>query len=238
MSNEVLGTKGMTIASIKGLYVGEVATFTAPDGRALRTGIRKQPVKSRRLELDGFLRDGCAEPDHRTRDKAVHLFSDEYYTIIEARVGSWLPRPAFGENISTTGIMDKDVCVGDLLSVGEAIICVTQPTERCRVIGRSLGRPKILKILHEAAICGFYARVIHPGEVWVDSAIFLRRRAQYDWTISRLHYFMFNQLSDDDLVDEVMTLAALSDEWKARVQVMHGRAKRGEPLSSNLVDLL
>jgi hypothetical protein len=48
---------------------------------------------------------------------------------------------------------------------------------------------------------------------------------------------MFKQLTDDLLVAEVMALSALSDEWKARIQVMRGRAKRGEPLSSNLVDL-
>ena len=105
------------------------------------------------------------------------------------------------------------------------------------MIGRSLGLPKILKVFHELEICGFYASVITPGEVCVGDAISLRRRAEHDWTISRLHHFMFKQLIDNTRLAEVMALSALSDEWKGRIQVMRGRAKRGEPLSSNLVDL-
>jgi MOSC domain-containing protein YiiM len=203
----------------------------------LRTGIRKKLVERLHLDFKGFPGDESAERDHHTHDKAVHLFSDEYYADLEAHVDAALPRPAFGENLCTLGLVDNDVRVGDLLGVGNTLICVTQPTERCRVIGRSLGLPKILKALHELEICGFYARVVKPGEVRVGDAIFLRQRASHDWTINRLHHFMFKQLVDDTLMAEVMALSALSDEWKARIQVMRGRAKRGEPLSSNLVDL-
>jgi len=231
------GPKGMLAGTLKCLFVGSVETFDAPDGRPLRTGIRKKPTDRLRLEVDGFPGDASAERDHHTHDKAVHLFSEEYYAEVETRLGVPLPRPTFGENLSTRGIVDKDVRVGDLLSVGNALICVTQPTERCRVIGRSLGLPRILKALHELEICGFYAKVISPGEVCVGDAISVRQRAEHDWTIGRLHHFMFKQLTDDLLVAEVMALSALSDEWKARIQVMRGRAKRGEPLSSNLVEL-
>jgi MOSC domain-containing protein YiiM len=227
----------MSIALIKGIYVGAVETFAASDGRPLRTGIRKKPVGGLRLELDGFPGDASAERDHHTRDKAVHLFSDEYYSEIEARLAVGLPRPAFGENLTIRGLVDSDVRVGDLWQVGKALIRVTQPTERCRVVGRSLGQPKLLKVLHELEICGFYASVVEPGEVNSTDAISVKQRAQHDWTIARLHNFMFRQLADDAHVAEVMGLMTLSDEWKARVQVMRGRAKRGEPLSSNLVDL-
>lgn len=227
----------MSIARIKGIFVGAVETFNAPDGRPLRTGIRKKPVDGPRLELEGFPGDASSERDHHTRDKAVHLFSDEYYPEVEARLGITLPRPAFGENLTTQGLLDDDVRVGDLLRIGPALIRVTQPTERCRVIGRSLGNPRILKALHDLEICGFYASVVEPGEVKSADAISVQQPAHHDWTIGRLHKFMFKQLDNDALVSEVMALATLSDEWKTRVEIMRGRAKRGEPLSSNLVDL-
>ena len=201
------------------------------------TGIRKKQVARLYLDLAGFPGDASAELDHHTLDKAVHLFSHEYYGPVEARLGVSLPRPAFGENLTTTRLQDKDVRVGDHLRVGKALICVTQPTERCKIIGRSLGQPKVLKILHDLDICGFYAREIEPDKIAAGDTISLQNRSQHEWTISRLHRFMFRQLTDDALADEVMQIPALSDEWKRRVQVMLGRAKRGEPLSSNLVDL-
>src|SRR2546423_8308460 len=46
---------------------------------------------------------------------------------------------------------------------------------------------------------------------------------------------MFRQLSDDQLVDQVLAVRELSTEWKKRLEVMRARLRRGEPLSSNLV---
>ncbi len=222
---------------VKRLFVGGVETFDAPDGKPLRSAVRKRPVEQIRLQISGFPGDASAERDHHTRDKAVHLFSEEGYTDVESCLATTLPRPAFGENLTTTGLRDEDVYVGDVLSVGESLICVTQPTERCRTIGRALGQPRILKILHNLEICGYYARVVSPGHIGIADTITLEERIQGKWSVKRLHQFMFRHLTDDARFEEVMSLTCLSDEWKGRAQVMRGRARRGEPLSSNLVGL-
>ena len=48
---------------------------------------------------------------------------------------------------------------------------------------------------------------------------------------------MLQGLADGQLVEEAMALEHLSAEWKSRAEIMRGRLRRGEPLSSNLVDL-
>ena len=222
---------------IVGVYSGGVQTIIAPDGRPMTTGIRKRPVAIGLLELRGFSGDASAEVAHHTENKAVHLFSDENYRLVEMRLGLSLPRPTFGENLITTGMLEDDIYVGDRFRVGEAVICVTQPTERCKTIGRNLGVPKILKILHELEVCGFYARVVEAGRVVAGDAPELCDRLQSTWSVKRLHHFMFHQLTQDQLVTEVLAISDLSIEWKRRVGVMRGRLQRGEPLSSNLVGL-
>jgi MOSC domain-containing protein YiiM len=203
----------------------------------MTTGIRKRPVVEGLLELGGFTGDASAEVDHHTEDKAVHLFSNENYQLVEMGLGLSLPRPAFGENLTTTGTLEEGVYVGDHFRIGKAIICVTQPTERCKAIGRSLGVPKILKALHELEICGFYARVVEAGRVVAGDTAELCGRPQSTWSVKRLHHFMFHDLADDRLVNEVLAIPELSVDWKRRIGVMRGRLRRGEPLSSNLVDL-
>ena len=222
---------------IVGVYSGGVQTIIAPDGRPMTTGIRKRPVAIGLLELRGFSGDASAEVAHHTENKAVHLFSDENYRLVEMRLGLSLPRPTFGENLITTGMLEDDIYVGDRFRVGEAVICVTQPTERCKTIGRNLGVPKILKILHELEVCGFYARVVEAGRVVAGDAPELCDRLQSTWSVKRLHHFMFHQLTQDQLVTEVLAISDLSIEWKRRVGVMRERLQRGEPLSSNLVGL-
>ena len=222
---------------IVGLYSGGVEKFIAPDGHPLITAIRKSPIANGLLAASGFLGDASAEPDHHTADKAVHLFADENYSPVEARLGVALPRPAFGENLVATGIREEHVYVGDHFQVGEAVVCVTQPTERCRTIGRSVGMPKILKVLHELEVCGFYARVAKPGRVASGDPLILRSRPQSTWSIQRLHQLMFHGLADEQLLEEAMAIEHLSAEWKSRAEIMRGRLRRGEPLSGNLVDL-
>lgn len=225
------------IGLIVGVFAGGVTTFVARDGRPLTTGIRKSLTADGFLEAHGFRDDASAETDHHTADKAVHLFADENYELIEQRLGVALPRPTFGENLTATGIREQDVYVGDHYQIGEAVICVTQPTERCKTIGRSIGLPKILKVLHELEICGFYARVLRPGRIAAGDRVILRNRLQSGWSIKRLHRLMFRSLADEELVAQAMAIEQLSGEWKRRAEVMRGRLRRGEPLSSNLVDL-
>src|SRR5437764_632443 len=84
---------------IAGLYYGGVNHFIAPDGRPMVTGIRKRPAATGFLGTKGFPDDASAEPAHHTQDKTVHLFSNENYRLLEARLGVVLPRPTFGENV-------------------------------------------------------------------------------------------------------------------------------------------
>jgi len=203
----------------------------------LQTAIRKNPVDSRVLRLEGFPADASSEAGHHTLTKAVHLFSNEHYPRVETRLASELPRPAFGENLTTAGLLEEDVFVGDQFRVGDALICVTQPTERCRTIGRRLGLPKILKVLHQLEICGFYARVIEGGKVSVRDIVQLQARPQSVWSIKRLHRVMFQELGNDPVVGEVLQIPELCEDWKKRLQVMRGRARRGEPLSSSLAEI-
>jgi MOSC domain-containing protein YiiM len=222
---------------IVGVFSGGVGTFVAPDGRPLTSSIRKSPAVDGFLETGGFRGDASAEDDHHTEDKTVHLFADENYKLVEARLGHALPRPTFGENLTATGMREEDVYVGDHFQVGGAVLCVTQPTERCKSIGRSLGLPKILRLMHELEVCGFYARVVEPGRVQPGDLVQLRERPQSSWSIKRLHQLMFRGLADEQLVAQAMAIEQLSSEWKSRAELMRSRLRRREPLSSSLIDL-
>jgi len=185
----------MSQASIVSLNVGTVDVFTAPNGSRLRTGIRKKPIDSGLLHVDGFPGDASSEAGYHTPAKAVHLFCNEHYPVVEGSLGTQQPCPAFGEDLTTSGLLEQDVYVGDELRIGEALIGVTQPTERCRTIGRRLGLPKIPKVLHQLEACGFYARVIEPGKLSVMDMVRLHARPQSIWSIKRLHQVMFRGAS-------------------------------------------
>lgn len=100
-----------------------------------------------------------------------------------------------------------------------------------------MGIPKFLKVPHELEVCGFYALVVAPGWVAAGDPMVLRARPQSRWSIKRLHRLMFHGLGDEQDVAQAMALEHLSAEWKSRAETMRGRLRRGEPISSNLIDL-
>ncbi len=223
--------------SVIGVFTGGVASFAASDGAVVTSGIRKTACESSDIGVAGLPGDASHEPDHHTPDKAVHLFALPSYSLIEERLGRTLPRPAFGENILTEGLDEDAVCVGDIWRIGGAALRVAQPTERCRTVGRSLGAPGMLRVLHELEICGFYAAVVEPGRVVQRDAAELCERPCPEWTIRRLHRAMFRRLGDTALMNEIIAIPELSQEWKRRIAVMRDRRARGEPVSSNMADL-
>ena len=224
----------MQIGRLDSLYAGSAEHLTTVDGTPFSSAIRKKQIPDAVLTTSGLPGDESFEDVHHTADKDIHVFAFEHYDPIGERLGMTLPRPTFGENFSTLGFTEADIFVGDRLRVGAAVLEVSQPTERCKTIGRSLGEPRVLKVLHQLNVCGFYARVLETGEVEAGDDIILIERQQEEWSILRLHTFMFSRLTDENLREEVLSLPQLTDDWKARIPKMLDLAERGEPLNGSL----
>jgi MOSC domain-containing protein YiiM len=75
-------------------------------GKPVRTGIYKEPVRGR-VAVATLNLAGDAQADlrvHGGRDKAVYAYTSEYYELGPG---------TFGENLTTEGLLDEDVSIGD-----------------------------------------------------------------------------------------------------------------------------
>ncbi|HBH78303.1 MAG TPA: hypothetical protein DDY39_00635, partial [Nitrospira sp.] len=68
--------------------------------------------------------DGQADlVNHGGIDKAVNVYPHEHYAYWEHTVGfTPLPMGGFGENLTTQGLLEQDVCIGDVFQLGEAMV--------------------------------------------------------------------------------------------------------------------
>jgi MOSC domain-containing protein YiiM len=83
-------------------------------GKPVRTGIYKEPVRGRVAVSTLYLAgDGQADLRvHGGRDKAVYAYSSEYYELwSRGRPELELGPGAFGENLTTEGLLDEDVSI-------------------------------------------------------------------------------------------------------------------------------
>ena len=71
---------------------------------------------------------------------------------------------AFGENLTTEGLLEDDVQVGDRFRVGSAELVVTQPRLPCHKLAVRFQRADIVKRFLASRRTGFYLAVAREGE--------------------------------------------------------------------------
>ena len=122
------------------------------DGRTVVTGIFKSPVATkrpvRRLSIDG---DGQADlAVHGGPDKAVYAYPGEHYGFWGERLGRELTPGIFGENLTTEGLLEDAVHIGDEFRIGTARLVVTQPRLPCFKLGIRFADPGMVKSFLQA----------------------------------------------------------------------------------------
>lgn len=137
-------------------------------GRAIRTGIFKEPIPGR-VRLGRLNLEGDAQADLRVHggpDKAVYAYPVEHYEywkqVLEM---SALPFGQFGENLTVEGLREDRVRLGDVFRVGTAVVQVTQPRSPCYKLGIRMGSKDFPRLFQASGRPGFYLRVLEEGEV-------------------------------------------------------------------------
>src|SRR4051794_1687958 len=96
------------------------------------SAIGKTPIDEVKLGKDGFAGDGIADTRHHGGpDRAVCLYSYDHYSRWEHEFGTKLSIPAFGENITVAGITERDLYIGDVFQLGDAVVEITQGRVPC-----------------------------------------------------------------------------------------------------------
>ncbi len=141
---------------------------------------------------------------------ALHHFPHENYAWLEHHFGP-LPRLAgpgsMGENVSTSGLTEHDVYIGDRFRLGSALIEVTQPRQPCATIEGHLGAKGIVKGLVAAARTGWFYRVIETGTAQAGDTLERVEAGSPAWSIARAFLATYGAARAPD--SELHQLAAI-----------------------------
>lgn len=220
---------------LRQLLVGPVAPLGAG---GVPSGIDKRAVAGRVwLGHAGFAGDAQGDRRHHGGpEKAVHHYPFEHYALWRDEIGmcDLLSRPgAFGENVSTIGLAEADVAVGDTFRVGGALIQVSQGRQPCWKLDRRFGVPGIARRVQRNGWTGWYHRVLEEGHVGEGDEFVLVDRPAPAWTIERLWRALHVDTLNLDELAVMATLPHLADGWR-RCAAQRIATRRVEDWSARL----
>ena len=189
-------------------------------GHPILSAIRKRPVPGPVLRLDDLNLEGDRQADLRVHggpDKAVYAYPSEHFAAWSEELGQPLGPGAFGENLTTAGVVESEVGIGDVWVWGEARLQVAQPRWPCFKLALHRATGDMASRFRARGRTGWYLRVLRTGNVPVGGPILVERRDPSGVTVLDAHRATLPGAACED-VDRVLAVEALAAEWRHILQ--------------------
>ncbi|HEX7570607.1 MAG TPA: MOSC domain-containing protein, partial [Verrucomicrobiae bacterium] len=155
---------------------------------------------------------------HGGADKAINLYPFEHYAywLNELEIQK-LSKGAFGENLTTTGAVEADVCIGDIFEIGGATrgsVQISQPRQPCWKLSRRWNIKDLAARVERTGWTGWYFRVLREGSIDPGGELRLVARSHPEWTVSLANEVMHRRKEDFEVARRLAECPALSQSWK------------------------
>lgn len=221
--------------TVQAVLVGRARPYTR---RGTRSAIDKRPVEAA-VAVGAAGLDGDEQGDRRVHggpEKAVHHYPFDHYAAWRSELGDppLLRAPgAFGENLSTTGLTEADVCLADRLRLGTALVEVSQARQPCWKLDDRFGMPGMARRVQASGRTGWYYRVLEPGVLQPGDTLELLERPYPHWPLARLLVLLYARVLDPDELRQALAMP-LVPSWR-RVFEHRLRERRVEDWTPRLI---
>ena len=126
--------------------------------------------------------------------------------------------PALGENISTEGMTEENVFIGDIYRWGDAFIQVTQPRSPCYKLNYHMDIEEFSVQMQETGRCGWLYRIVGEGVVSEDQPLELVSRNS-GISVAEAISICFHMPFDEEEYRRLMCAAGISASWSKTLQM-------------------
>lgn len=203
----------MSQVEILGVFIGKAEDI----GGGLSCAQRKQRVDHRLwLWPQGLGQDEQGDARfHGGPERALHHYPAEHYAYWQALYPA-LPWPlaSFAENLSSRGLTEEQVCIGDIFRWGDVLLQVSQPRSPCYRLNRLGAHPELAQVVQDSGRCGWFYRVLKPGFVSAENSFELVQRSYPSLSVAQaLHHFYHFPMERAGL-QQLQLCPALSARWR------------------------
>lgn len=174
------------------------------------TGYFKKPVKEVYLGTNGVKMDNVIDKIHHGgKDKACYLYSFDHYNFWKNKYKDldW-EYGMFGENITLQGMDETKLKIGDIYTLGNAVIQVTQPRQPCYKMGIRFKNQRIVSEFIKTSYSGAYVRVLQEGLVKKEDEMSLIKANESGQSVAKIFELLYQK---EPAMNEIQT--AINNEY-------------------------
>jgi MOSC domain-containing protein YiiM len=154
-------------------------------GTKARTGIFKEPVKA--ITIRKFFVEGDNVSDlrvHGGESKAVYGYPSEHYEFWRKEYPTLTMNwGMFGENITTEGLLEKEILIGSVFKIGTALLQITEPRMPCYKLAAKFGSVDVIRRFMKSHKSGFYFTVLEEGIIKPGDTISMGQEGETGCTL-------------------------------------------------------
>ena len=186
-------------------------------GKRVSTAIFKAPVPGR-VEVRRLNIAGDRQADlsvHGGADKAVYAYPSEHYAFWRNEIPDLeFPWGAFGENLTTEGLREEDVRIGDRFRAGRAEFVVTQPRIPCFKLAIRFSRADMVKRFMQSGRTGFYLAVLGEGDIGAGDSLELLAADDGAVSVADIVRLYAADAGNQDMLHRASRLSSLPESWR------------------------
>lgn len=140
----------------------------------------------------------------------------------------------FGENFVTAKMNERNVCIGDIISVGpEVLLQVSLPRQPCFKLNHRFRLKNFAPTTYRTSRTGWYYRVVREGTVNVGDELRLVERKWPKWTVERVQEYLHRDKDNLEMNEELAAVESLGEESRGQFRSRVAKAKASQNRARN-----
>jgi MOSC domain-containing protein YiiM len=208
-----------TLLSVQTGHIAPLGPEQVPSG-FVKTA-RQGPVAVGALHLEG---DEQADLTvHGGAEKAVYAYAAAHFHDWAAQFPTLdFTGGAMGENLTVSGMTEKDICVGDIHAIGTALLQVCQPRQPCFKFSLRHNNNRLPKAMVKSGHSGWYYRVLQTGALQAGDTLKLHDRPNPDFPFTRLVEIIYRSRATREEIVRMADMPGLASQWRDQARAWLG----------------
>ncbi|KAF2494758.1 putative vanillate O-demethylase oxidoreductase [Lophium mytilinum] len=166
---------------------------------------------------------GCEGDEHHFEfhggpDKALLHYCSRHYDSWKAELPSstHLFSPGgFGENLVSSSANERNMCIGDILSIGnELIVQVSEPRAPCYNLNHRFEVKDMSMRCQTLARTGWLYRILQEGSIQPGDEIRMLKRLNSKWTVAAVQHYLYIEMNNIEMMKKLVDLEELGEAIK------------------------